>query len=248
MARAIVLAAGFGTRMGQLGEACPKGLLDVGGGVVMDPILADLERSPQVESIVWVTNDRFAEAYRRWLEGARLETPWILVNDGVAHPDQRLGAAGDLALALRETGDADALVLGSDNIYSFDVTAALEEMAARSCSVAVVLQEECPEVLRSANCVEVDREGWIVRMEEKPSVPWSNLFVPPVYAYAQATLRRVEEYLAAGGNPDAPGHLLAWLCTREHIWGWRPAGGRRLDIGTPDMLDEARRILRDGRR
>jgi glucose-1-phosphate thymidylyltransferase len=247
MARAIVLAAGFGTRMGELGRRCPKGLLDLGMGVVMDPILSDLEGSAAVESIVWVTNGRFAEMYRQWLTASRLRTPWVLIDDGVTEPENRLGAIGDLDLALRETGDASALVLGSDNVYSFDVTGALEEMEARDCSVAALLEGESRAALRAANCVEVDSQGWMVRMEEKPLEPWSDLFAPPVYAYTQATLARVSEYLRAGANPDAPGHFLAWLCARERVFGWRPWAGRRLDIGNPEMLQEARSILREGR-
>jgi hypothetical protein len=57
----------------------------------------------------------------------------------------------------------------------------------------------------------------------------------------------VSEYLRAGANPDAPGHFLAWLCARERVFGWRPWAGRRLDIGNPEMLQEARSILREGR-
>ena len=94
MARAIVLAAGFGTRMGELGRRCPKGLLDLGMGVVMDPILSDLESSAAVESIVWVTNGRFAEMYRQWLT-APLAHSQVLI-DGVTELENRLGAIGDL--------------------------------------------------------------------------------------------------------------------------------------------------------
>lgn len=247
MGRAIVLAAGFGTRMGDLGRTCPKGLLDLGAGVVMDPILQDLERSAAVESIVWVTNHRFADVYGEWLRGAGLHTPWLLIDDGVTEPEDRLGATGDLSLAIRETGDEDALVLGSDNIYSFDVTKALEEMARRGCNTVALLLGESREALRAANCVQLDPAGWVVRMEEKPSEPWSDWFAPPVYAYTQRTLGRVGEYLSSGANPDAPGHFLAWLCPREPVFGWRPEAGRRLDIGNPEMLEEARRVLRHGR-
>ena len=101
--RAIVLAAGFGTRMGALGQNCPKGLLDVGGMRVMDPILADLDRSDAVSEILWVSNARFADAYRLWLSERAPKTPWRLLDDGATDPESRLGATGDLALALSRT-------------------------------------------------------------------------------------------------------------------------------------------------
>jgi glucose-1-phosphate thymidylyltransferase len=247
MPRAIVLAAGFGTRMGALGRSCPKGLFDIGEGVVMDPTLRDLDASPLVDRIIWISNHRFAADYREWLERSAIATPWLLLDDGVTEPEDRLGATGDLNLALEQTNCQDALVLGSDNLYSFDVTLALERMEAKGCSVVALLRGEDADALRAANCVELDGEGRLARMEEKPAEPWSEWFAPPIYAYTEAALARVGEYLASGGNPDAPGHFLSWVCEREPVIGWRVEGGRRLDIGSPEKLAEARRILREGR-
>lgn len=238
--KAIVLAAGFGTRMGELGHACPKGLFEIGDRKLMDPILDDLDRCPRIEEIVWVTNSRFVDDYDDWLLARDPDTEWRLIDDGVAEPEQRLGATGDLKLALDEIGPGPALVLGSDNLYTFRVTDAIGAMETSGASAVAVLEARTPEEMRAANCVELGADGRIVRMVEKPAEPFSRLFVPPVYGYSARALSMVDEYLDSGGDPDAPGHFCAWLCDRVPVWAWLPPDGRRLDVGTPEGLERAR--------
>ena len=80
---AILLAAGYGTRIRSLFPDTPKALIEVGGRALIDHLLANLARSGVVESALVVTNDRYHAALQRHLSA------------------ERLGALGDLHLALR---------------------------------------------------------------------------------------------------------------------------------------------------
>jgi NDP-sugar pyrophosphorylase family protein len=48
----------------------------------------------------------------------------------------------------------------------------------------------------------------------------------------------VRAYLDGGGNPDAPGHFIAWLSERTPLEATR-LDGRWIDIGSADDLARA---------
>lgn len=238
--QAVVLAAGFGTRLGAIGEAYPAGLLPVGSRRALDPILEDLEDSPLVRSVVVVSNARHAGIYEQWLRDRRLMTPWILLNDGVTSSAGRLGATGDLAFALRAVGRTPALVLGADNLYTFDVTGILDEVHRRGHSVVCVLEELAAPPMRMRSCAVVDRAGMITRMVQRPRVSFSDLTVPPLYAYTSDALGLVPAYLSEASSPDTPGSLCSWLCERVPVAAWQPRG-QRLDLGCRPRASRAQR-------
>ncbi|NIP59906.1 MAG: NTP transferase domain-containing protein, partial [Gemmatimonadetes bacterium] len=100
--KGIILAAGFGTRLYPLTRDRAKALLPVGGRPVVERVLERLLDAPAIDDVVVVINGRFEEEFRLWHSGVpfawRLRTR--LVCDGVTEPEDRLGAVGDLRLAL----------------------------------------------------------------------------------------------------------------------------------------------------
>ncbi|NUP97841.1 MAG: hypothetical protein HUU28_16910, partial [Planctomycetaceae bacterium] len=80
----------------------------------------------------------------------------------------------------------------------------------------------------------------VASFREKPADPRSDLSAIAVYLLPADLPELVREYLASGGNPDAPGHLLAWLSQRIPLEAL-PLDGRWLDIGSADDLARASR-------
>ena len=72
---AILLAAGYGTRIRSLFPDTPKALIEVGGRALIDHLLANLARSGVVESALVVTNDRYHAALQRHLSAATPPAP-----------------------------------------------------------------------------------------------------------------------------------------------------------------------------
>ena len=56
---------------------------------------------------------------------------------------------------------------------------------------------------------------------------------------------KVAEYLSSGGEPDAPGNFLAWLCAREAVHAL-PIRGTFWDIGNLESLERARAAFANG--
>src|SRR5437773_2028846 len=115
---AVILAAGYATRLYPLTENKPKCLLEVDGVTILDRILQQLGEISSLEEIILVTNARFFEQLNLWKNQTRSRAAISILNDGTTSNENRLGAVGDLGLAIREAKiDTDLLLLASDNLF-----------------------------------------------------------------------------------------------------------------------------------
>jgi glucose-1-phosphate thymidylyltransferase len=240
--RALILAAGYATRMYPLTADRPKPLLPVGQRPIIDHLVERICRVPEVERIVVVTNGRFAEHFLRWRDGARIPVPTTILDDGTASNEGRLGALGDLRLVLERLGTkGDWLVAAGDNLFEFDLRHVVDLSRAKGADAITCYEQPDLERLRRTGVAEVAEDGRVLDFEEKPREPRSRCAVPPLYVYTEATLEELPGYLAEGNPSDAPGHFVRWLCRRKPVFAWRSASGP-IDVGTIESYLEADRI------
>ena len=65
--KAIILAGGYGTRLGKLGENLPKPLLPLTDDMtVLDNLLENVRSQIPEEDMVIVTNQKFEPTFREW--------------------------------------------------------------------------------------------------------------------------------------------------------------------------------------
>jgi glucose-1-phosphate thymidylyltransferase len=98
--KAIILAAGYATRLYPLTRNFPKPLLEVGGITILDRLISQIHTVPQVTQIIIVTNHCFKDHFATWLARSKYALPLDLLDDGSTENENRLGAVKDLALAL----------------------------------------------------------------------------------------------------------------------------------------------------
>jgi glucose-1-phosphate thymidylyltransferase len=240
--RAVVLAAGFGTRLGALGEERPKGLLAVAGTPAIEFAVRAAEALPDIGSIDVVTNARFHDAFASWA-GTRVHgKPLRLWNDGARHSGERLGAIGDLRWWRREARPAEAvLVLAADNVFDF----ALAPLAARAAHepVLALCDVGTRERVSRLASVELDAEDRVVRLVEKDPAPTGTLAVVALYGLPHEALGELDVYAAEGGKPDNLGFFAEWLHRRRPVRGL-VMPGRFVDIGTPEDHARANELFR----
>ena len=238
--KAVILAAGYATRLYPLTLDAPKHLLEVGGRPILDRLLEQLPLD-ELETVYVVTNSKFADRFRVWAESAPVSVE--VLDDGTTSEEDKLGAIGDLALAIKENAiDDDLLVAAGDSVFSERLDGIVRLGREREAAVIAAFDVGEPEEIRRLSALGVDADGRIVSFEEKPQNPTSTLAGIALYYYPRAVLPLVAEYLAEGNNPDQPGHLVGWLYTRVPVYAWR-LPGLWLDIGTPDALTEAEQAL-----
>ena len=108
--RAMVLAAGLGTRMHPLTDATPKPLIAVGGKALIDHVL---DRLAEVNVEIAVVNvHHLADKVEQHLAGRR--GPRIVISD---ERDELLGTGGGVVNALPVLGAAPFFHLNSDAIW-----------------------------------------------------------------------------------------------------------------------------------
>jgi glucose-1-phosphate thymidylyltransferase len=246
--KAIILAAGYATRMYPLTKDRPKSLLPIGTRAVLDFTLDRLATVEELDTVYLVTNSRFFSQFVRWWEEAKSSRPWPwrrfeIVDDGTWDNESRLGAIGDLAFVLDLHGIHDDLIVtAADNIFPFDFSHPVEYFRRIGQDVIVAYELEDPERLRRTGVVQVDSQGRVIDFQEKPSQPASRLAVPPLYVLKADTLELIPAYLEEGNSRDAPGNLIAWLHRRVPMFVWQ-FHGEVLDIGHLESYVRACQIL-----
>jgi len=241
--KALVLAAGYATRLYPLTLDKPKALLPVGGKPMLDYVLERLQAMGVDETIV-VTNAKFTPHFEEWARGKDRVT---VVNDGTTSNDDRLGAIGDIGFVLEQLGlDDDLVVVAGDNLFGEDIAGFAAYGREKDAPVLAVHDVGDLSRMHEYNQIEVDDEGRIVFFEEKPQSPRSTLTGVALYFYPRHVLPQVRQYLNDGNNPDQPGRLVEWLYPRTSVYTWQ-LPGEWYDIGSAETLQEADRIFSQSR-
>lgn len=241
--KALVLAAGYATRLYPLTRDRPKALLEVGGKPMLDRVLERVLPMGIDETIV-VTNAKFTPHFEEWALGKEAVR---IVNDGTTSNDDRLGAIGDIGFVLERLGiDEELVVVAGDNLFGADVTGLVEYGRKVDAPVIAVHDVGDLDRMHEYNQIEVDSEGRIVFFEEKPSLARTTLSGVALYYYPRHTLPLVKQYLEEGNNPDQPGRLVEWLYPRTAFYTWL-LPGEWYDIGSAETLEEADRIFSQSR-
>ncbi|HXF97806.1 MAG TPA: nucleotidyltransferase family protein [Gaiellaceae bacterium] len=241
--KALVLAAGYATRLYPLTLDRPKALLEVAGRPLLDHLLDRLQPMG-IDGTIVVTNAKFAPHFEEWAAGREGLT---VVNDGTTSNEDRLGAIGDIGFVLDTLGlDEELVVAAGDNLFSEDISGFAAYGREKDAPVIAVHDVGDLSRMREYNQIELDAEDRVVFFEEKPQHPRTTLAGIALYYYPRHALPLIRRYLEEGNNPDQPGRLIQWLYPRTDVYAWR-LPGIWYDIGSPETLREADRVFSQSR-
>jgi glucose-1-phosphate thymidylyltransferase len=228
--KALILAAGYATRLRPLTDTIPKQLLPVGDRPMVDWIL-DRVAETSAGEIHLVTNARFALDFERWADDKDVRVH----NDGTTSNDDRLGAIGDIQFVGL---DDDLLVVAGDNLFEFSLAEYESYWRAKGGSCIAVHDVRDPELAKKYGIVDVDGDDRVTAFVEKPEDPPSTLAATATYLYRREDVAKIATYLGQGNPPDQPGNFVAWLHTRAPVYAYR-FPGEWYDIGDAAQLLEA---------
>ena len=244
---ALILAAGYATRLYPLTLTKAKPLLEVAGKPMIEWVMDNLAPVPDLETIYIVTNDKFAADFKAWADGYQdrhSSFKFKIVNDGSTSDDDKLGAIGDINLVLTREDQlkkSDLIVIAGDNLFSEPLTDFVE-CAKQSEAAVGVYDVGSLETIKKYGNISVDADGIITHFEEKPEKPKSTLAAIALYYYSREVLPLFTTYVAAGNNPDQPGRFVQWLYPRKPVKTFQ-IKGKWLDIGSKETLEDANKVF-----
>jgi len=236
--KAIILAAGYATRLYPLTLNMPKALLPIGGKPIIDHIVAQMDTVDELDEIYVVSNDKFAGHFEEWAKTAVSRVPIKVLNDGTTDDSNKRGAIGDISFVIDEMQiEDDLMVIAGDNFFTYSLKDYVKffRKKDRDCVCVKVWEDE--RTLSQFGIALLDEKGMVLDIEEKPAKPKSNTAVFAAYLYKRDTVPMFREYLAAGNQPDAPGNFPAWLYRRKEVYAYT-FDGECYDVGTPESYRE----------
>jgi glucose-1-phosphate thymidylyltransferase len=239
--KAIVLAAGYATRLKPLTDTWAKELLPVGGRPILDRIVESLSSVAEVDAVHVVTNANKANAFRAWAEGRDV----TVHDDGTSSNENRLGAIGDMEFVIDDAGiDDDLLVIAGDNLFDFDLAEFVGFWRGKGVASAVAVRDVGSlELASQYGIVALDGDDRVTDFVEKPADPPSTLAAIATYLFHREHVPLIRTYLAAEQPADQPGRFVAWLQRHEPVYGW-VFDSTWYDIGNHAQLLEADNRMR----
>ena len=174
MPKAMILAAGQGTRVRPLTKYLPKPMIPILGKPVLEYLIEHLARYGVRDIMInvahshWKIENYFGNGHR-WgvnigysFEGAR--------EHGEIVPKPR-GSAGGMRRIQDHSGffDETTIVVCGDAIIDLDISAAVFEHKQKKAMASVVALDVPREQVKNYGIVVADRDGRITRFQEKPS-------------------------------------------------------------------------------
>lgn len=226
--KAVILCAGYATRLYPLTFDKPKALLQVKGKPIIDYII---ERIPEeIDEIVVVSNHKFYSQFLKWAE--KYDCRVKIIDDGTETNETRLGGIIDLNLAVEHGINEDVLVILGDNLFDFDLRGFIEFFKNRKKTLLGIYKVTKEEAKRFG-VVETQGEK-IVSFEEKPVNPKSDTISTGLYIFTKNDLEELKKYSLGEGPKDAPGYLIKHLSCFQEVLCFS-FKGRWFDIGTQDL-------------
>lgn len=231
---AIILAAGFSTRLYPLTKEIPKGLLPMGNRKIASSVVDDLLCQSGINKTYLITSSCFAKQYRTWLD-SNYNGKINLLENGVMCIDKKLGAIGDLLHIINtEHIDDDILVTPSDTLTSLRLHDFLAFFRTRGgVTTAVYETDDRAKIAGRLGCAVLEGDR-ISRFVEKPLNPPSLYMAVPYYIFPRKTIPLIRQYQVEGNALDSPGSIISWLTAKIPVYAYR-VNGYYHDVGTPEI-------------
>ncbi len=247
--KAVILCAGYATRLYPLTLNRPKPLLKVAGKEMLSYILekidelnAELNKSIVTKAYI-VTNSKFYSTFKEWAESkCWAKVPVEVLDDGTKSNETRLGAIGDLDFTIREKNiDDDILLIAGDNLFSFRLSSLYKLAKEKDNSVIAAFDmKDKKKLANKFGVVELGQDSRIVGFEEKPESPKTSLTATCCYMLKKKDLEIVKGFISSEGRPDNIGEMIKYLAKNSEVYacvydkGW-------LDIGSREDYEKANR-------
>ena len=236
--RAMVLSAGYGTRLGDLTQETPKPMLRLQERPMLEYIICNLARHGFNQ--IAINLHFMPDAIRDYFgDGARFGVELVY-----SYEAELLGTAGGVKKMADFLGAEDVFMVHyGDILTDQDFTAMLRFHRERKALATLLLHQRA----RSNSVVSLDQEGRIIGFLERPTEearrgvksPWVN---SGIYLCDPQLLHEISADIAC----DFPRDIFPRLINSQRLFGF-PLSGYRCAVDSPARLSQARAAIAEGR-
>lgn len=236
--KAMILAAGLGTRLGVATRDLPKAMLDVNGHPLLEYIVASLRQHGFDEIVVNLHHhgdtirDFFGDGSRWGVRIVYSEEPELL------------GTAGAVKNVESFFGDDDFLVHYGDVVSDQDLTAMMQYHQTHDGLGTLLVHQRHG----SNSVLTLDDQHRITSFLERPADTADSTATGTWVHSGVSILRKpVLSLIPANAKCDLPRDVYApAIALGERFFGW-PLRGYRCAVDSPERLEDLRTAARDGR-
>ena len=233
--KAVVLAAGEGTRLRPLTEDKPKGMVEVDGKPLITHCfdqLLDLGADELIVVVGYMKEviiDHYGDAY----EGVPITYTHQREQKGLAHA----------LLTVEEYIDDDFMLILGDNIFQANLHDVVRRQREDRADAAFLVEEVPWEDASRYGVCDTNQYGEITDVVEKPDEPPSNLVMTGFYTFSPAIFHACHLVQPSNRDEYEISDAIDLLIQSGRTIDAIGLDGWRIDVGYPEDRDEAERRL-----
>lgn len=243
--KAIILAAGYATRLYPLTLNKPKALLPINNKPIINYIIEEIETIDAIDEILVISNHKFANDFNDWANSLKSSKNISIIDDGTSTEETRRGAIGDILFTIdKKNIKEEILVIAGDNFFTYKLKDYYDYYRKIDRDCVCVKEFDNIEMLKQFGVAVLDQNNKVLNIEEKPQQPKAKTAVYATYMYKKDTIPMFKQYIDEGNKPDAPGYFIEWLYKKKDVYAYT-FEGECYDIGTPQSYNDVCRLYAD---
>jgi len=231
--KGLILSGGYGTRLRPITYSQQKQLIPVANKPILFYAIEDVIEAgaKEIGIIVGPNKEQVIETVESENWDAEIE---------FIYQDEPKGLAHAILVAEDFLDDEFVMYLG-DNILREGIVEHAKKFKEDKHDASIMLTEvQNPEQFGIA---ELNEDGTIKRLVEKPKVPPSNLALVGIYCFKSVILEACKSIKPSWRNELEITDALQWLIDNRYQVGWTKVSGWWKDTGKPEDILEANRLI-----
>ncbi|WP_224270054.1 UTP--glucose-1-phosphate uridylyltransferase AglF [Haloprofundus salinisoli] len=234
--KAVVLAAGKGTRLRPLTDDKPKGMVEVDGKPILTHCFEQLAELGAEEFIVVVgyRKEAIISHYGDSFEGIPITYAHQREQNGLAHA----------LLTVEDHIDDDFVLMLGDNIFQANLADVVKRQQEERADAAFLVEEVPWEEASRYGVCRTNPYGEITDVVEKPEDPQSNLVMTGFYTFSPAIFHACHLVQPSERGEYEISEAINLLIQSGRTIDVLRLKGWRVDVGYPEDRERATKLLR----